>query len=142
MWVIEIDSVTRHDFHVGGRCMTRWEGAVQVTIAPDGSAEGTGFIGLVKEAKCDFEVAQVQAREIRLTATGRLSGERLELTFREAGRDPVGSKDLGGLADTLSRMVTSVASGERQKVGVVKPDGELGRFISKTWFQASCTDGC
>lgn len=142
VWAIEMRSATRHEFHVGGACRTTWEGEVTVTISPGGRASGLGLVSLVGGARCDFEVAQVQAKQIALRVEGTLGGQGLELMFREGGRTPVGSKELGGFADTLSGMRPTVREGERIRIELEKPDGDLGRYVSVTDFSAECVKGC
>ncbi len=141
-WVVRMSSQTKHVLHVGGECRTSWDGIVRVEVAGGGRAEGTGQVELRGEAECDTTLTQVQVREIRLKAVGTLSDGRLELTFKEAGRDPVGSRDLGGFVATLSELAPSMREDDPTKLTVENSDGNLGRYVSVTTFVASCAEGC
>ncbi|MDP9300203.1 MAG: hypothetical protein M3P43_04810 [Actinomycetota bacterium] len=144
-WRLVMTSETRHQFHVGGACRTSWQTRGSLTISPDGATSGLATARLVGNARCDFPVAQIQSRQIRLVLTYSLSGGVLHLAFRDAGRDPVGSQDLGGFTNTIRLIRPAVrledgAGHFRQRAS--RPDGDLGRYVSDNQLLLECASGC
>jgi hypothetical protein len=146
---IDMTSDTRHELHVGGMCTSAWQGYALVNVAADGTATGTGVAKLQAEAACSFSQAQVQTQTIVLRIAGTFRGGVLELSFQEGGRDPIGSQDLGGFTNTLhfmhprvslSLQADAVAGATSFKV--VRPDGDLGRYVSANRLHATCKRGC
>jgi hypothetical protein len=143
-WDLLMNDATRHDLHVGGSCRSRWFTSGYVTILPDGTAEGEA-LALLRGWGCDFPVAQVQTRKITLIVTGRSSGGRLALGFKEAGIAPTGSQDLGGFLATIRRLapVIRLTDGHGGAgAAASRPDGDLGRFVDKGEIQLDCATGC
>ena len=142
---VTMASDTRHELHVGGTCRTRWRTTGRVTVHDHGSVSGEGTAELRGKAGCDFSTAQIQTRTIRLKITGTLDGRVLELRFAEAGRDPKGSQDLGGLTNTLRYIVPALKLVLGKGEGVVmvrEPDGDLGRWVSANRATVACATGC
>lgn len=146
---IDMTSDTRHELHVGGMCTSAWRSHALVEVAADGAATGAGIAKLQAEAACSFSQAQVQTQTIVLRIAGTFRGGVLELSFQEGGRDPIGSQDLGGFTNTLHFMHPRVrlALGASGTVGataftVVRPDGDLGRYVSVDRLHATCKRGC
>ena len=143
-WTLVMNSATRHDLHVGGSCRSRWFTSGHVTILPDGKADGEA-LALLRGWGCDFHVAQVQTRTVTLIVTGRSSGGRLVLGFREAGIAPTGSQDLGGFLATIQRLEPAIrfTDGHGGAVAAAsRPDGDLGRFVDNGEIQLDCATGC
>ena len=147
MWRGTWLSQTAHRFHVGGSCRTSWRAALTFTIDA-GKIRGETTAELQGTATCDFPVAQVQAHVIRLAVGGFVEGRRLHPRFSELSRDPVGSHDLGGLTNTVRAIRPSlvisvdhpmVATGD---MTVTVPDGDLGRYESRSQFNLTCVSGC
>jgi hypothetical protein len=146
---IDMTSDTRHELHVGGVCTSAWRSHALVSVAADGTASGTGVAKLQAEAACSFPQAQVQTKAVVLRITGTFRGGVLEVSFEEGGRDPIGSQDLGGFTNTLHfmhpRMSLSLppldVAGARA-FKVVRPDGDLGRYVSANRLHATCKSGC
>ena len=67
------------------------------TLAGEGDAVSQG------PAVCDTPTAQVEAESIQVIVTGIRTGDTIRIVLREAGRTPVGARDLGGFANTLRR---------------------------------------
>ncbi|MGH7540414.1 MAG: hypothetical protein ACRELC_05400, partial [Gemmatimonadota bacterium] len=78
---------------------------------------------------CDFPSAQVQARRVVLRILGRRDGALLRIRFREAGLDPVGSRDLGGFVRLLPRLRLTLEERAdaqvRAPVRLEDPEGEV-----------------
>jgi hypothetical protein len=135
VWALTMHSATRHRLHVGGSCRSDWQIDGLVTVQPNGTAAGDATARLTRPASCDFPQAQVQTRRIQLVVTGELKGTVLRLAFREAGRSPTGSQDLGGFSNTLREIVpvfhleADVQRG-RATVQATKADGDLGIYGS------------
>jgi hypothetical protein len=146
---IDMTSDTRHELHVGGACTSVWRSHVLVNAALAEGATGTGVAKLQDEARCSFTQAQVQTRSIVLRVSGTYRKGVLEISFQEGGRDPIGSQDLGGFTNTLRFMHPRVGlmSAGSTTAGataftVVRPDGDLGRYVSANRLHATCTSGC
>jgi hypothetical protein len=140
-------SETVHRFHVGGSCRTRWRATLAFTVDA-GRIRGETTAVLDGEAQCDFPVAQVQAKAIRVAVRGVEERRRLRPRFSELGRDPVGSHDLGGLTNTVRaiRPVLSI-SGRNPTTATGRatetaPDGDLGTYESMSTFDLTCVSGC
>jgi hypothetical protein len=148
-WSGTMASQTYHQFHVGGRCTTRWATRLSFTIDEDGRVTGNGEAELQGDAACDFPVAQVQTKSISVRVTGAVhDGRFVMLRFTEAGRDPVGSHDLGGLVGTLKairpavKMPPTTGVSGRASITVTVPDGDLGRYVSVDGFTIRCVAAC
>jgi hypothetical protein len=143
-WTFVMNSATRHDLHVGGSCRSRWHTSGHITVQPNGSAEGEARAD-VRGWGCDFPVAQVQTRIVRLSVTGASSEGRLVLRFSETGASPTGSQDLGGFRATIRLLVAKVelASGHGgAPTKAARPDGDLGRFASAGPIYLDCATDC
>jgi hypothetical protein len=141
-WALSGTSATQHVLHVGGSCQSDWDFDGSVKIDAQGRATGSGVATLSGPAGCDFPQAQVQTKSLQLQISGRQSGTKIQLEFREAGRKPVGSHDLGGLINTLSIIdpTFDVGGGATVSKGIVlasKPDGDLGTYKSNNHLQLS-----
>jgi hypothetical protein len=139
VWELNIHISTRHALHVGGSCRTNWSVTGSITVQPNGRAAGDANAKLTGKASCDFAQAQVQTKEIRLVVVGATKHGELQLGFSEAGRTPVGSQDLGGLTNTLSRIHPSVRLRGKPTAQVLatRPDGDLGTYSSTSRLQLS-----
>lgn len=100
-WSFTMVSRTTHTFRVGGSCTSDWRVQGRLRLTPSGRVRGRGVALLQPGAACDFPSAQVQTRRVTIEFIGRRDGDDLVLRFREAGRAPVGSQDLGGFLRTL-----------------------------------------
>ena len=143
-WDLVMKSATRHDLHVGGSCRSRWRTSGHVTIHPDGAADG-GAHAVLEDWACDFPVAQVQTRTVRLIVSGRSSHGRVVLGFKEAGVAPTGSQDLGGFVATIRRLVARIelANGHGgAPVTAARPDGDLGRYTDSGAIYLDCATAC
>ena len=143
-WDLVMFSATRHDLHVGGACRSGWRTTGVLTIHPDGTASGEAEARL-EGWSCDFSVAQVQSRTVRLAVSGRPIGAGLNLRFHEAGLSPPGSQDLGGFVATLPLVNARIrlAGGHSDaKVSVSRPDGDLGRYVNDSKIQLECASAC
>jgi hypothetical protein len=148
-WSGTMASQTYHQFHVGGRCTTRWASRLSFTIDESGQVTGDGQAQLQGDADCDFPTAQVQTKSISLRVSGEVhDGRFVVLRLAEAGRDPVGSHDLGGLVGTLKaihpavKMPPTPGAWARASITVTVPDGDLGRYVSVDGFAIRCVAGC
>jgi hypothetical protein len=149
LWNLVMYSATRHDLHVGGSCRSGWRTTGVVTIRPDGVARGRALARL-KGWSCDFPVAQVQTRLVRLVITGTeatstTSDGRLVLHFAEAGAAPTGSQDLGGLTATLGQLDPRIELSGRYgntPAHASRPDGDLGSYVNDSKVQLECATGC
>jgi hypothetical protein len=133
-WSITMVSRTTHTFHVGGACTSAWrlEGTLRVSAAD--RITGRGVARLLPGAGCDFPSAQVQARRVVVRFLGLREGEQLHLRFRERGRMPAGSQDLGAFVRTLGRVRVAIAeragSEVRKRTRIEDPGDET--FASVT----------
>jgi hypothetical protein len=100
-WSLAIVAETRHEYLVGGSCVSDWRGRARIRVSGDGRVVGTGVARLRRGAGCEFQSAQVQTRRVTIRVTGDRLGRRLRLRFRTIASDPPGSRDLGGLEATL-----------------------------------------
>ena len=85
------------------------------------------------QLRCDFPTAQLQSEELAITGTGRLRGQTFVFTIREAGRTPPGSKDYGGLTNTLNflRFRVPAEDGATVTVSFTRPaDAGRGEYGS------------
>lgn len=119
-----------HRLYVGGSCETDWR--IRVHVRSDAERlEGNGVATLRGDASCDFPVAQVQSRRVRLEIDGKVRGTALVLSFTERNRAPAGSIDLGALVPLLDRLDVrlrvegSTAAGDFE---VSAPDGDRGSY--------------
>lgn len=103
-WSITLVSRTTHTFRVGGSCTSDWRLQGRLRVTPTGRIRGRGVAHLQPGAACDFPSAQVQARRVTIRFLGRRDGGDLDLRFREEGRMPIGSQDLGGFLKTLETL--------------------------------------
>lgn len=143
-WNLVMHSATRHDLHVGGSCRSGWRTTGRVTIDPEGIVSGTVSAHL-RGWSCDFPVAQVQTRLVRLIVSGDRSGDRIALRFSIDGSAPTGSQDLGGFTATVERLRPEAQIvGEHAGVGVraTRPDGDLGTYSNAGEIQLDCATGC
>jgi hypothetical protein len=143
-WHLVMSSATRHDLHVGGSCRSSWRTTGAITIDPDGSVSGAAQ-SRVRGWGCDFTVAQVQTRVVRLRVSGRRSSERITLTFSIEGTAPTGSQDLGGFTATVEDLrpraeITGGHAGAGARAS--RPDRDLGRYTSVGEIQLDCATGC
>jgi hypothetical protein len=143
-WNVVMQSATRHELHVGGSCRSGWRTTGVVAIRPDGSVTGRA-IARLEGWSCVFPVAQVQARAIRISVTGRMSGDRVRLRFTDRGAAPPGSQDLGGFTATLGdldpKLELSAGYGD-SLVHASRSDGDLGRYVNDSKVQLNCASGC
>ena len=118
-WRLVMSSRTTHTYRVGGSCTSHWrmEGRIRLTEA--GRVRGRGIARLRPGARCDFPSAQVQSRRVVVLIVGRRDAGELALRFREGGRLPVGSQDLGAFVKTLSTLRFSLP--ERAGAEATKP---------------------
>jgi hypothetical protein len=107
-WSITMVSRTTHTFRVGGSCTSDWRLEGRLRLTPSGRIRGRGVAHLQPGAGCDFPSAQVQTRRVTIGFLGRRDGGDLDLRFREEGRMPVGSQDLGGFLRTLETLRFSI----------------------------------
>ena len=144
-WNLVMHSATRHDLHVGGSCRSGWRTTGRVTIDPEGIVSGTVDAQL-RGWSCDFPVAQVQTKLVRLIVSGDRSGDRIALTFSIDGSAPTGSQDLGGFTATVERIRPrgEIVGGGHAGIGVhaQRPDGDLGTYTNETEIQLDCATAC
>jgi hypothetical protein len=147
-WVGVMRSATRHDLFVGGSCRTRWRTELRFTVDVDGRIDGTGVARLRGDgARCDFAVAQVQTRMVRLVVSGRrLPLGALQLSFDEVVRRPDGSDDLGGF---LTLLEAGAVAEEQRNAGIAEGtftnregDGNRGRYVAAGRIDLRCAAGC
>ncbi|MEO8476120.1 MAG: hypothetical protein ABI572_03590 [Actinomycetota bacterium] len=127
-WPAVISSRTWHDVPVGGRCATSWRADLALVVDDAGQVTIEGTATVKGELRCAFPIAQLQSEELKIVGTGRLRGETLVFTISEAGRLPFGSKDYGGLTNTLNflRFRVPADAGARTTVSFDRP-GDAGR---------------
>ena len=101
-WPAVMNSRTWHDLPVGGRCATSWQTDLDLVVDDAGTVTIEGTARLNGDLQCDFPTAQLQTEASKIQGEGRLRGDELVFTLSEAGRRPAGSKDYGGLTNTLN----------------------------------------
>jgi hypothetical protein len=138
-WSISMVSRTSHTFHVGGSCTSSWRLEGRLRISAAGRISGRGVARLRPGAGCDFPSAQVQAERIVVRFLGLRHGDELDMRFREAGRMPVGSQDLGAFTKTLERLriaiVERAGSEVRKPTRIEDPEDEI--YASVTTIRLS-----
>lgn len=126
-------------YHVGGSCTSDWRLEGEIELTESGRVDGRGVARLQRGAKCDFPSAQVQARRVVVAIVGIRDGDELALRFRDAGRKPEGSQDLGGFLKTLTTLRFSIPEREGADASKPKriedPDGEV--YASVTTIRLS-----
>jgi hypothetical protein len=130
-WPITMVSRTTHTFHVGGSCTSAWRVKGTLRISAAGKITGRGVGRLQPGAGCDFPSAQVQAERILILFLGRRAGGELDLRFRDGGRMPAGSQDLGAFAKTLETLRVAIVerpgSEVKKQARIEDPEGEIYR---------------
>ena len=119
-WRGTLRSFTYHRLYVGGRCLTRWRGAVRFTIQADGKVDGGGTAHLLGKLACDFPIAQIQAERVRLAVSGRLRGQRLTLVIDAASLEPGDAQDFGGFVPMLPQRLVLPLKGQSASVRVTR----------------------
>jgi hypothetical protein len=147
VWSVSIEADTSHRLHVGGLCTSDWKGSVRLRARADGTLAGPGSLTLVPgSAGCDFSQAQIQTETLSVASRGTIEVDgSIRLRLREAGRDPVGSQDLGGLTATVMRIRPVLTPGEaglRGRVDTARSDGDLGTIAATYRLTATCRQGC
>ena len=117
-WPITMVNRTTHMFRVGGSCTSAWRVKGTLRISASGQITGRGVARLQPGAGCDFPSAQVQTERILVLILGRRDGNELHLRFRDGGRMPAGSQDLGAFVKTLETL---------RVVLVERPGSEVGK---------------
>lgn len=143
-WSFGLVSRTRHELHVGGVCQTSWSLRAPLVEDPGGTVAGQGE-ARSNSASCTTPTAQVQADTITVIVTGLRRGDTITIVLREAGRDPVGARDLGGFANTLPEMRFVFREPARRATALERvdlPDGNLGRYVSISRATLACRSGC
>ncbi|MEA2556646.1 MAG: hypothetical protein QOG88_184 [Actinomycetota bacterium] len=133
---------TVHNLYVGGACRTNWKGSLELQEDAEGSVTGTGTFDLLGSLHCDFAVIQAQTKTINVGVTGSVSGKRVTLSLTEAGRDPKGTNDFGGLAHTLRFLKLSVPLGDLQQVHASRSDLDRGTYTATGTFTVACSANC
>jgi len=118
-WQLAMSSRTTHTYRVGGSCRSNWQMQGQIRLTESGRVRGQGIARLRPGATCDFPSAQVQTRRVVVLIVGRRDAGELDLRFREGGRRPVGSQDLGAFLKTLETLRFSMP--ERAGAEATKP---------------------
>ncbi len=118
-WQLVMSSRTIHTYRVGGSCTSDWRLQGRIRLTESGRVRGRGIARLQPGAGCDFPSAQVQSRRIVVLIFGRRDAGELDLRFREGGRRPVGSQDLGAFLKTLTTLRFSIP--ERAGADATKP---------------------
>jgi len=138
-WSITMVSRTTHTFRVGGSCTSDWRLRGRLHLTPSGRVRGRGIAHLQPGAACDFPSAQVQTQRVTIRFIGRRDGGDLDLRFREVGRLPVGSLDLGGFLKTVEALRFAIP--ERAGAASSKPkrieDPEDEIYVSVTTIRLS-----
>jgi hypothetical protein len=128
-WSITMVSRTTHTFHVGGSCSSEWRLEGSLMISDADRITGRGVARIQPGAACDFPSAQVQARRIAVRFLGLRDGDELDLRFREVGRMPAGSQELGSFVKTLETLrvaiVERAGSEVRKPTRIEDPDDEI-----------------
>lgn len=119
-----------HRLFVGGSCQTNW--GIRMVLRSEGNrVEGDGVATLRGDADCDFPIAQVQTRRVRLEVEGRIRGTALLLRFTERVRTPAGSIDLGAFVPLLDRLSLRLGVDGETAAGdfeISVPDGDRGSY--------------
>ncbi|HEX6580308.1 MAG TPA: hypothetical protein VF195_05490 [Actinomycetota bacterium] len=130
-WPITMVSRTTHVFHVGGSCTSAWRVKGTLRISASGRITGRGVARLQPGAGCDFPSAQVQAERILVLFLGRRDGDELDLRFRDVGRMPAGSQDLGAFVKTLETLRVAIVEAAGSEVvkqtRIEDPEDEIYR---------------
>lgn len=130
-WPITMVSRTTHTFRVGGSCTSAWRVKGTLRISVDDRITGRGVARLQRGAGCDFPSAQVQAQRILVEFLGRRDGDELDLRFRDVGRMPAGSQDLGAFVRTLETLRVAIVERAGSEVGkqtrIEDPEDEIYR---------------
>jgi hypothetical protein len=132
-WALRMVSKSRHRLHEGGTCTSNWVTTGSLVTVSSSALEGDAVAELVPPAGCPFAQAQVQTHTVTLRVDGDLDGERIRLSFKELGRSPAGSQDLGGFVATLPRIEPVLRSAEVRDdtvAAAVLPDGDQGSYAS------------
>jgi hypothetical protein len=132
-WSLRMVSKTRHRLHEGGTCTSNWVTTGGLATVSQGEIEGDAVAELVPPSGCAFSQAQVQTDTVTLRVVGELDGGRIRLSFRETGRSPTGSQDLGGFIATLPRIspvLRIVDVRDDTVAAAVEPDGDQGSYAS------------
>lgn len=117
-WPAVLKSRTWHDLPVGGRCATSWSTELQLVVDDAGSVTIDGTAHLNGDLRCEFPTAQLQSEQLTIVGTGRLRGGEFTFTIQEAGRLPFGSKDYGGLTNTLNFLTFRIPAEDGASVTV------------------------
>lgn len=130
-WPITMVSRTTHTFRVGGSCTSAWRVKGTLSISVADRITGRGVARLQRGAGCDFPSAQVQAERILVEFLGRRDGGDLDLRFRDVGRMPAGSQDLGAFVKTLETLRVAIVerpgSEVRKQTRIEDPEDEIYR---------------
>ena len=130
-WPITMVSRTTHTFRVGGSCTSAWRVKGTLSISVADRITGRGVARLQRGAGCDFPSAQVQAERILVEFLGRRDGGDLDLRFRDVGRMPAGSQDLGAFVKTLETLRVTIVerpgSEVRKQTRIEDPEDEIYR---------------
>jgi hypothetical protein len=118
-WRLTMSSRTTHTYRVGGSCTSDWRLRGRIRLMESGRVRGRGIARLLPGAECDFPSAQIQSRRVVVLIVGRRAAGELALRFREGGRLPVGSQDLGGFLETLVTLRFSIP--DRAGAEVTRP---------------------
>jgi hypothetical protein len=132
-WPATLSSRTWHDLPVGGRCATSWKTELHLVVDDAGDVTIEGTARLNGELRCDFPTAQLQSESLKIVGGGRLRGGEFVFTIQEAGRLPFGSKDYGGLTNTLNflRFRVPAEDGASVTVSFTRPaDAGRGEYGS------------
>jgi hypothetical protein len=132
-WALRMVSKSRHRLHEGGTCTSNWVTTGSLMTVSPSTIEGDAIAELVPPAGCPFAQEQVQTHTMTLRVVGELDGGRIRLSFKEMGRSPAGSQDLGGFVATLPRIepVLRIADVRDDTVAAaVVPDGGQGSYAS------------
>jgi hypothetical protein len=98
---------TQHRLFVGGSCSTDW--TIRFDLRGTGRrVSGDAVARLRDPERCDFPSAQLQAKRVGLTASGRVRSDLILISFEEVERSPTGSTDVGGLLPALDRLVLRI----------------------------------
>jgi hypothetical protein len=101
VWAGSVKSVTYHELYVGGRCTTRWGGALRFTENDQGEIDGTGRMRLLGKLRCDFPIAQTQVRRFELAVHGRMLDGGMALRLTQVSIDPTNGRDFGAFGAFL-----------------------------------------